>query len=192
MSTLGNGWNFSVDQSRTFTSIKFIDSVVVKFNELFLPMNGPRNTVMPRGQFFTPSLNATPDSPIPLNDLDETNTLDADTIVTSTLPRSHSPAVHMQPPEHVHIPPPQNATPLENVQPAVLRRMSQRHSAPAPRFDADAPNQQSQLEYNQRSLISHDLLYTLNQCRQHAFVSHDLPTQDPDPTTTTFTGDPLT
>ena len=56
MSSVGNGWIFLCDRSRVFDEIQFIDSKDVKFNELFLDMRGPKNTVFHQGHFFNPDL----------------------------------------------------------------------------------------------------------------------------------------
>ena len=52
MSTAGNGWIFLTGAGKTFKSVKFIDSKDVKFNEMFMDMRGPCNTIFKDGQSF--------------------------------------------------------------------------------------------------------------------------------------------
>ena len=91
------------------------------------------------------------------------------------------PTVHDQ----TNVPLTPDATPLTHERP-------QRRRAPAPRFDIDAPNQRSQLEFNQRALVSSSRLRILDQCQHSAFIGHDVPTYDTSPITATLSGDPIT
>jgi hypothetical protein len=43
MSTVGNGWVFLQSRDRQFYDVKYIDSIDVKFNELFEDMKMPLN-----------------------------------------------------------------------------------------------------------------------------------------------------
>ena len=56
MSTVGNGWVFLQSRDRQFYDVKYIDSIDVKFNELFEDMKMPLNKTSENGNFFEPAL----------------------------------------------------------------------------------------------------------------------------------------
>ena len=56
MGTVGNGWIFLQSCDRQFYDVKHIDSIDVKFNELFEDMEMPLNKTSENGIFFEPSL----------------------------------------------------------------------------------------------------------------------------------------
>ncbi len=144
MSSLGNGWNFLIDKSRTFKSIQFVDSLDIKFNELFVDMTGPRNTTMHHGQFFSPPLAADSLTPIQTTAYDPD---DADGIVHMSDFRplatsSVTPTIQPQLPiQNATVPPTvhdQTNVPLTPVASPLAHERPQRRRAPTPRFDIDA------------------------------------------------------
>jgi hypothetical protein len=56
VSTVGNGWVFLQSRDRESYDVKHIDSIDVKFNELFEDMKMPLNKTSENGIFFEPSL----------------------------------------------------------------------------------------------------------------------------------------
>jgi hypothetical protein len=56
VSTVGNGWIFLQSRDRQFYDVKHIDSIDVKFNELFEDMKMPLNKTSENGNVFEPSL----------------------------------------------------------------------------------------------------------------------------------------
>ncbi len=161
MSSLGNGWNFLVGSSRTFQSIQFIDSVDVKFNELFAAMKGPKIITLPRGHFYFTGVwrfsqfnhrrrrNCNGPSRTPCD-----NSPPSESLVLQwhrPCPKRSDASFDANLGYSCHASDGLWRPILQcssDVKPLVPTRSSQRHHAPAPRFDVDASNRASQLEYN--------------------------------------------